>query len=40
MDVTGVVQIQCSHVLVKSTVDLQLGEKYAVFVHSTNYADK
>lgn len=28
MDVTGVVQIQCSHVMVKSTVDLQLGERY------------
>lgn len=28
MDVTGVVQVQCRHVLVKSTVDLQLGERY------------
>ncbi|KJA19668.1 hypothetical protein HYPSUDRAFT_204406 [Hypholoma sublateritium FD-334 SS-4] len=34
MDVTGVVQIQCSHVMVKSTVDLQLGERFA----NTDYA--
>ncbi|KJA14195.1 hypothetical protein HYPSUDRAFT_150698 [Hypholoma sublateritium FD-334 SS-4] len=34
MDVTGVVQVQCSHVLVKSTVDLQLGERFA----NTDYA--
>lgn len=30
MDVTGVVQVQCRHVLVKSTVDLQLGERYVL----------
>ena len=28
MEITGVVNIQCSHVFIKSTVDLQLGEKY------------
>jgi hypothetical protein len=28
MDVTGIVNIQCSHVFIKSSVDLQLGEKY------------
>ncbi|KAJ3506738.1 hypothetical protein NMY22_g17151 [Coprinellus aureogranulatus] len=28
MDITGVVNIQCSHVFVKSTVDLQMGERF------------
>ena len=28
MEITGIVNIQCSHVFIKSTVDLQLGEKY------------
>lgn len=32
MDVTGVVQVQCSHVLVKSTADLQLGERCAIYM--------
>jgi hypothetical protein len=27
MDITGIVCVQCSHVFIKSTVDLQLGEK-------------
>ncbi|KAJ7027283.1 hypothetical protein C8F04DRAFT_1267195 [Mycena alexandri] len=27
--ISGIVNIQCSHVFIKSTVDLQLGEKYA-----------
>jgi hypothetical protein len=27
MDITGIVNIQCSHVYIKSSVDLQLGEK-------------
>ena len=28
MDITGIVNIQCSHIFIKSTVDLQLGEKW------------
>lgn len=28
-DVTGVVHAQCSHVVIQSTVDLQLGERCA-----------
>ena len=28
MEITGIVNIQCSHIFIKSTVDLQLGEKY------------
>lgn len=28
LDVTGVVNIQCSHINIKSTVDLQAGERY------------
>ena len=31
MEITGVVNIQCSHIFIKSTVDLQLGEKYVTF---------
>ena len=27
MDITGIVNIQCSHIFIKSTVDLQLSEK-------------
>ncbi|PPQ84361.1 hypothetical protein CVT25_013257 [Psilocybe cyanescens] len=34
MDITGIVTINCSHILIKSTVDLQLGEKFA----NTDYA--
>ncbi|KAF9545130.1 hypothetical protein CPC08DRAFT_823958 [Agrocybe pediades] len=34
MDITGIVNIQCSHVFIKSMVDLQLGEKFA----NTDYA--
>ena len=30
MEITGIVNIQCSHVFIKSTVDLQLGEKHVV----------
>ncbi|TEB31109.1 hypothetical protein FA13DRAFT_1754893 [Coprinellus micaceus] len=30
MDITGVVSVQCSHVFIKSMVDLQLGEKYVL----------
>ncbi|KDR65131.1 hypothetical protein GALMADRAFT_148963 [Galerina marginata CBS 339.88] len=29
MDVTGVVCVQCGHIIVRSSVDLQLGEKFA-----------
>ncbi|KAJ7018652.1 hypothetical protein C8F04DRAFT_1198692 [Mycena alexandri] len=29
MDITGIVNVQCSHVFVKSSVDLQFGERYA-----------
>jgi hypothetical protein len=29
MDITGTVNIQCSDVYIKSTVDLQFGERYA-----------
>ena len=28
MDITSIINIQCSHVFIKSSVDLQLGEKY------------
>ncbi|TEB21527.1 hypothetical protein FA13DRAFT_1757507 [Coprinellus micaceus] len=28
MDITGVINVQCSHVFVKLTVDLQLGERF------------
>ncbi|KAF8955089.1 hypothetical protein BDZ97DRAFT_1968746 [Flammula alnicola] len=34
MDITGIVCIQCSHIFIKSTVDLQLGEKFT----NTDYA--
>ncbi|KAJ3493118.1 hypothetical protein NLJ89_g11089 [Agrocybe chaxingu] len=34
MDITGIVNIQCSHVFVKSSVDLQLGERFV----NTDYA--
>ncbi|EDR13065.1 uncharacterized protein LACBIDRAFT_322486 [Laccaria bicolor S238N-H82] len=34
MDITGIVNIQCLHVFIKSSVDLQLGEKFA----NTDYA--
>jgi hypothetical protein len=30
MDRTGVVNIQCDHILIKATVDLQLGERYDI----------
>ena len=33
MEITGIVNIQCSHVFIKSSVDLQLGERY---VHDHN----
>ncbi|KAJ7743476.1 hypothetical protein DFH07DRAFT_964111 [Mycena maculata] len=29
MPITGIVNIQCSHVFIKASVDLQLGERYA-----------
>lgn len=32
MDITGIVNIQCSHIFIKSTVDLQLGEKYVILL--------
>ena len=28
MNITGIVNIQCSHIFIKSTVDLQLSEKW------------
>ena len=28
MEITGVVNIQCSHIFIKSTINLQLGKKY------------
>ncbi|KAF8955769.1 hypothetical protein BDZ97DRAFT_1709000 [Flammula alnicola] len=34
MDITGIVNIQCSHVFIQSSVDLQLGERFA----NTDYA--
>ncbi|CAA7262273.1 unnamed protein product [Cyclocybe aegerita] len=34
MDITGIVNAQCGHVFVKSSVDLQLGERFA----NTDYA--
>ncbi|KAF8965358.1 hypothetical protein BDZ97DRAFT_1904028 [Flammula alnicola] len=34
MDVSGASQVACSHVIIKSTVDLQLGERFA----NTDYA--
>jgi len=33
MEITGIVCIQCSHVIVRSTVDLQLGEKYVNYYY-------
>ena len=36
MDVTGVVQVQCNHILIKSTVDLQLGEKYVISLYQSH----
>jgi hypothetical protein len=28
MEITGIVNVQCSHVFVKASVDLQYGEQY------------
>jgi hypothetical protein len=34
MEITGIVNIQCSHVFIKSSVDLQLGERYVHDCHN------
>lgn len=28
MEITGIVNVQCSHVFINASVDLQYGEKY------------
>ncbi|KIM36002.1 hypothetical protein M413DRAFT_20657 [Hebeloma cylindrosporum] len=38
MDITGVVNIQCSHVFIKSTADLQLGEKHGNVDYALDHA--
>ena len=30
MDCTGIVNIQCDHIFIKATIDLQLGERYDI----------
>jgi len=40
MDVTGIVNIQCSHIFVKSSVDLQLGEKYVPLSALGSFIDR
>ncbi|KIM35704.1 hypothetical protein M413DRAFT_51930, partial [Hebeloma cylindrosporum] len=38
MDITGIVNIQCSHVFIKSSVDLQLGEKFSNTDYGVSHA--
>ncbi|KAF9030929.1 hypothetical protein BJ165DRAFT_1358497 [Panaeolus papilionaceus] len=40
MDITGIVNIQCSHVFIKSSVDLQLGERYLMPFDSIGPLDR
>jgi hypothetical protein len=30
MDLTGIIAIQCAHVLIRSTIDMQLGERFVL----------
>jgi hypothetical protein len=32
MDITSIVNIQCSHIFIKSTVNLQVGKKYIILL--------
>ncbi|KAF8810573.1 hypothetical protein BYT27DRAFT_7091579, partial [Phlegmacium glaucopus] len=38
MDISGIVNIQCSHIFIKSTVDLQLGEKFLIVDYAIVHA--
>ncbi|KAJ3511561.1 hypothetical protein NMY22_g15609 [Coprinellus aureogranulatus] len=39
MDITGIVNVQCGHVFIKASTDMQLGERFANSDHALHHAN-